>query len=92
MKIETVKCVLESLPPEFDSHQFIERFIRENEREYVEMLYAQKDSPAIFRTFHAMIARYSVENADALAIIKAGRTQGENIKGYESENQNWRKL
>ena len=92
MKIETVKCVLESLPPEFDSHQFIERFIRENEREYVEMLYAQKDSPAIFRDVHAMIARYLVENADALAIKKTGRTQSENIKGYESENQNWRKL
>ena len=47
MKMETVKCVLESMPPEFDSHQFIEHFICENEREYVEMLYAQKDSQAI---------------------------------------------
>lgn len=92
MKIETVKRVLESMPQEFDSHQFIERFIRENEREYVEMLYEQKDSPAIFRDVHAMIARYLVENADALAIKKTGRTQSENIKGYESENQNWRKL
>ena len=92
MKMETVKCVLESMPPEFDSHQFIEHFICENEREYVEMLYAQKDSQAIFRDVHAMIARYLSENADALAVMKAGRTQSENIKGYESENQNWRRL
>ena len=84
--------MLESMPQEFDSHQFIERFIRENEREYVEMLYAQKDSQAIFRDVHAMLVRYLAENADVLAIMKAGRAQSENIKGYESENQNWRKL
>lgn len=97
MKIETVKRVLESMPPEFDSHQFIERFIRENEREYVEMLYAQKDSPAIFRTVHARIAKFLVENADELHICKDcdgddGRAESRNIKGYESENQKWRKL
>ena len=84
--------MLESMPQEFDSHQFIERFIRENEREYVEMLYAQKDSQAIFRDVHAMLVRYLAENADVLAIMKTGRAQSENIKGYESENQNWRKL
>lgn len=89
MKMETVKRVLESMPPEFDSHQFIERFIRENEREYVELLSVQKDSQAIFRDVHAMIARHLTKIKD---VEKAGRVQSENIKGYESENQNWRKL
>lgn len=89
MKIETVKHVLESMPPEFDSHQFIERFIRENEREYVEMLHSRKDSQAIFRDVHASIGR---SLARTRAVEKAGRAQSENIKGYESENQNWRKL
>lgn len=97
MKIETVKRVLESMPQEFDSHQFIERFIRENEREYVEMLYEQKDSPAIFRTVHAHIAKFLAENVDELHIYKDtedgnGHPESRNIKGYDSENQKWKKL
>lgn len=97
MKIEIVKHVLESMPSEFDSHQFIERFIRENEREYVEMLYAQKNSPAIFRTVHAHIAKFLADNADELHICKDtedgnGRAESRNIKGYDSENQKWKKL
>ena len=89
--------MLESLPPEFYSHQFIERFICENEREYVEMLYAQKDSPAIFRTVHAQIAKFLAENVDELHICKDtedgnGRAESRNIKGYDSENQKWKKL
>lgn len=97
MKIETVKRVLESMPLEFDSHQFIERFIRENEREYVEMLYAQKDSLAIFRTVHAHIAKFLADNAEELHICKDteygdGRAESRNIKGYDSENQKWKKL
>ena len=85
--------IIATLGNEFDSHEFIEEFIRMYEREYVELLSSHIDSRGgIFKNAHSQIGRYLSKNSTSLNIGKLDRIVGENIKRNENDNQNWRKL
>lgn len=93
MKIENVKTVIADLDNEFDSHKFIEKYYSTYEKEYVELLYSHIDSTnGIFRATHAKIGKFLSNNSSSLKIQKVNREDSENIKKYDSENQNWRKV
>jgi hypothetical protein len=77
---------------EFDSHRFITQFINDYEREYVELLYGYLESVGIFQTLHAQIGRYLSDNAVLLSIEKLNKDYSENIKGYDSKNQIWKRI
>jgi hypothetical protein len=85
--------IVKKMGTEFDSHKFIEQFLTDYEKEYVELLSDNINSRnGIFRTVHAGIGRYLSDNALALGIEKTERTQGTNIKGHEVENQGWKRV
>jgi len=92
MNKEQAKTVIEKLDNEFDSHQFIEKFIVMYEKEYVELLYKDIESKGIFRMAHAKIGKFLANNSLYLSIEKVDKGYSENIKKYDSENQNWRKI
>lgn len=85
--------VIAELKYEFDTHTFIKKFLSMYEKEYVELLYSHINSKnGIFRTSHAQIGKYLARHSDLLNIQKNEKIESENIKNYESENQNWRKV
>ena len=85
--------IIQELPEEFDSHDFIEAFLTKHEHTYVKWLceYQNVDS-GIFRTLHSQIALCLSKDAEHFKIIKKDKCDSENIKNYLSENQTWRKL
>jgi len=87
------KGIIDSLGTEFDSHDFIEQFSIEHEREYVELLCENKDSVnGIFRIVHAKIGRFLSDNVSVLKIQKDGKASSRTVKGYKSANQRWKKV
>jgi len=90
--IEQAQSIITALPIEFDTHDFIECFSRNFEREYVEIIHSQIDSNCgIFKSAHAEIGRFLSKNKSALNIKKDGIENSRNIKGYDSPNQGWEK-
>lgn len=76
----------------FDSHEFIQKFIKYHEREYVEGLYsAIYSAGGIFRAYHAKIGRLLADNQKTLGIRPIESVTSLNIKDYESENMMWTK-
>lgn len=92
MEIDLFKSIIEELDSEFDSHRFIKEFMERHEREYVEMLYKNINTPnGIFRAVDAEIARFLSVHAVELGIRKQGREPSGNPKMNVSENQKWQK-
>ena len=89
--IEQAKRIIRELNNEFDSHDFIENYITQFEREYVNMLVDKIESEQIFRTVNASIGRFLADNQRELGIVKNGREASQNVKGHETENQGWMK-
>ena len=87
----TVQDVIDNhLDQQFDSHEFIDTFIRVHEREYVEGLSSAIDEEGgIFRAYHAQIGLLLSRRQHELGIRSLGRVTSENIKGYDSENELW---
>ena len=83
--------LINKMETEFDSHKFIKELINSYEKDYVELLYSNIESAGIFKTIHAQIGRYLSDNSTQLKIEKDTREYSENVKGYMSENQKWRK-
>ena len=78
---------------EFDTHKFIEGFILIYEKEYVELLHSHIDTrKGIFRVAHSVIGKFLSVNSSLLRIEKIDKVESENIKNYNNENQNWRKI
>ncbi len=93
INIEIYKSVINKLDNTFDNHQFIEKLIVLYEKEYVELLFNHiNSSGGIFQTTHAQIGKFLSDNASELAISKDNKINSENIKKYNSKNQNWKKI
>lgn len=76
----------------FDTHDFIEQFKIDFEREYVDLLYAYITvSNGIYRAAHAHIGRFLSENQNQLNIRSTDRVISPNTKRGMSENQEWEK-
>jgi hypothetical protein len=85
LELQKVKNVVDKMGEEFDSHNFITRYLNEYEKEYIQIL---ADSE-VFRTANAQIGRFLSDHSVELGIEKVERVVSSNIKGNESENQNW---
>ena len=101
IKIEEAEEVIKKLANKFDTHKFIEKYIRMYEWEYVKLLYPHFCKKEIgekgtFRDAHAEIGKFLAKNAKekegVLKIKKMDRDDSENIKKYKSSNQEWRKI
>ena len=74
----------------FDSHEFIRKFTKEFEIEYVEFLGEYKTEP--FRNVHSQIGKFLVDNQELLNIKAEGVIHSPNIFGIESLNELWIKI
>lgn len=92
MDINIATQIIDLLPTEFDSHQFIEKFKEKHERRYVDFLHRHINSEnGIFRAAHAQIGHFLSQNREALGIEKTEQCCSTNTKGYDSMNQGWKK-
>jgi len=92
MQKEQIETVIAQMPSEFDSHEFIERFMNMYGKEYAAQLGRHAETQTPFRTLHAQIARYLTQHAEELGILPVYRVPSANIKGNETYNQKWEKL
>jgi len=83
-------CIISDMPNKFDSHEFIRRFAKMYENQYVSFLSAYKKNH--HRKVHAQIALGLVENMENLYIKKVGKVESKNVFGISTENQEWIKV
>jgi hypothetical protein len=88
---QNAKNLIRKMENQFDSHRFIIQLSKDYEKDYVVLLNTYIESLEIFRTLHAQIGRYLTMNQDKLSITKIKRSDSDNIKDNESENQIWGK-
>lgn len=74
----------------FDSHDFIEIFMKKYELDYVKFLIKYDLKP--FRTLNSQIAIFLSKNASELNIQKQGKGKSESVFGLEVDNERWLKI
>jgi hypothetical protein len=79
-------------PIEFSSHDFIEKFARMFEREYIEMLYDYRTTGNAFKTVHSAIAKYLSQNMASFNIVKNPKGPSEHVFGNIDVIQWWRRI
>ncbi|MBO4777662.1 MAG: hypothetical protein J5588_04135 [Bacteroidales bacterium] len=81
--------IIRELPNTFDSHDFIKKYAKQNEIQYIHELY----SYGSFRTYHLQIGKELLRLSEngALPIIKIMETKSEDVFGNIDEIAKWRK-
>ncbi|HAN79706.1 MAG TPA: hypothetical protein DCQ31_19065 [Bacteroidales bacterium] len=82
--------IISQLDNEFNSHDFIMKFAKQFEKDYILFLYAYKGNEA-FRNVHSQIARFLSENSALLGICKTHKVKSQNVFGEIDEIQAWKK-
>ena len=75
---------------EFSSHELIQRFAANAEREYINMLYEKRGTDNPFQTVHLQIGRELERLHPILHIEKTRKDKSLNIFGNEDVVQYWR--
>lgn len=83
--------IINNLSNEFTSHDFLKKYAKAFEREYIDFLSKYGDTGA-FQTVHSQIARFLSDNALLLRIEKTQKVLSENIFGEMDEIQGWKKI
>lgn len=89
-KVE-VANIIQELDSVFNSHEFIEKFSKKFESEYIHFLSSYKGNGA-FRTVHALIAKFLSERSAELNIRKTKSVKSRNVFGDYDEIQEWEKI
>ena len=89
---EQAQRIIHRLGEEFDSHDFINVYMTLYEREYVSLLAEKIDNEQIFRSVNSLIGKFLADNCKDLGITKNGRKTSSNVRGNETENQDWIKV
>jgi predicted glycoside hydrolase/deacetylase ChbG (UPF0249 family) len=82
--------VISELEIEFNSHDFIKRFAKKFETDYIDFLNSYKGQDA-FRTVHSQIAKFLADNEVSLNIHKTKKVKSENVFGELDLIQGWGK-
>lgn len=89
--LPSIETIIAELKENFNSYDFIQKFTRRFEVEYVSMLSLYDDEP--FRKVNAQIARFLSNNENRLNIIKQNnKTTYTNILGGSTECEMWRRV
>lgn len=89
-QINDLKNIINNLDFEFTSHDFLKKFAKNFERDYILFLDYYKDRDA-FQIVHSQIGRFLSENAGDLNIKKTKKVPSENIFGEIDDIQEWSK-
>lgn len=87
LREQNVKTVVEMMPKEFDSHDFIRRFIWECPKTYGELLIKHNN----VKNAHAEISNYLRNYANELEIEQLPDRNSADIFGNTVLNANWTK-
>jgi hypothetical protein len=85
--IVAIQRIISQMQRPFDSHAFIQKFSREFQAEYVELLSVYDEEP--FNKVHRQIGKFLSENQAELGIRQNGKVLSQNIFGEQSENEQW---
>lgn len=91
--LEQAEKVINNLPEEFTSQDFLEKYRDLYEMEYLKglMYYAIGKTEGVFRTYHSRVALFLSLNKRRLHIMEVEKIRSKNIKGNITKNQNWKK-
>ncbi len=89
--LETIREVIIDLPDTFDSHDFIKKFSKKIELDYVYLL-ATAGSIEPFQNVNFQIGNFLKNNQAVLRIEFQGKIFSENVFGNNTECGNWRKV
>ncbi len=78
-----------SLPQTFESHHVIQAVMTAHPQEYVRELYAHVTAVDPIKTTHAVIGR-TLHRIPGIVAVR--RVDSANVRGPETENQQWQKL
>lgn len=84
----SIKLLIDRLPKPFDSHSFIQKFSKEFQKEYVQLLTEYEEEP--FIKVHSQIGKFLSENQTELCIQSNGKVLSANIFGELTENEEWK--
>lgn len=90
-KISELVNIIHNLDDEFTSHDFLKKFAKLFELEYISFL-DKYSSKGAFQNVHSQIARFLSENSTILGIAKTKKVMSENIFGEMDEIQSWKRL
>lgn len=86
--------VIEGLPAEFSTRQFIWKFADDFEPDYIEMLFETRknETVRVFHSLHSRMGSYLQEHASELHIVQLDRREVDvNPFGRKSDTQMWAK-
>lgn len=86
-----IKSIISDLPNDFSSHDFIEKFSKKYESEYIDMLVLYKGREA-FKTVHAQIAKQLSSDMKTYGIAKGKKDSSEHVFGDKDVIQWWEKI
>lgn len=89
--MEAIREVINDLPDMFDSHDFIKKFSKRFEVDYVYML-ANAGSTEPFQNVNSKIGSFLSNNQTMLRIESQGEVFSENVFGNNSECKMWKKI
>lgn len=90
VNLPEIQTIIDDLDDNFNSYDFIQKFTRRFEVEYVSMLSLYDEEP--FRKVNAQIAKFLSNNENGLNIIKRNnKTSYKNIFGDQTECEMWSK-
>lgn len=84
-----VNDVIDQMPQQFDSHDFIKRTTRLFPSDYVKELCRLKNHDDPFLVLHPMIARKLASND---RVRQLGKVDSPNIGGNSTSNESWEKI
>ncbi len=82
--------ILDLMPNEFDSHDFISKLAHENEKLYISALAQHIDSSYPVRTTNSKLATRLSQGG--YQVEKQGSVRSPNLFGDKTECEKWRKL
>ena len=89
--IDAVRAVIDEMDDKFDSHDFIKKFSKEIELDYVYLL-ATAGTMTPFQTVHSQIGMFLSNNQNNLNIRYVEDVNSENIFGNVTECASWKKI
>lgn len=90
LKFSEIETIIFELEKEFNSHDFIKKFAKRFEPEYVGFLNNYKERH--FQMVHSQIALFLSNNSDILKIRKTKLVESETIFGELDQIQGWEKI
>jgi len=84
--------IISKLKGEFNSHDFIEKFSKKFEEDYIDMLVEYKTTKNAFKTVHGQIARYLSSNRELFKIVTTEKVSSVHVFGEIDYIQGWKKL